>query len=116
MLLSLIKRAYVSCQARHRTAQKQEITENLLLGMKNVCNSYGVSFVMVYLSGEEDNKNHYLKFTQKNDIRTFDCNFTLTAERLVRGESHPNEIHHASWADCIFESISGTIMVMDPNE
>jgi len=112
----LAKRDYVNCKAYNRTLHKRELTEKLLVEMKELCDSYQVPFLMAYLNGNEESKDHYRKFTEDNQTTMIDCYFSLTAERRVRGDGHPNEIHHTSWADCISNDISGQINQIKSNK
>lgn len=103
-LVTLAESASAKLKAKARTADKREVTEQLLLQMRGLTRKYGAEFVLVFLTVNEETKEHYQSFLANNRIPALDCSHQLSADTTVQGEGHPNEKMNSIWAACIANS------------
>jgi len=105
-VLNLAESAYAELRAKGRTTQKREATQQLILQMRELTQSQGVEFVVVFLVVDEEAKAHYQRFLTENHITTIDCSRPLSKDMTVSGEGHPNGKMNSLWAACIGDSLS----------
>lgn len=103
-LVALAESAYAELRGKKRTDDMREVTQRLILEMRDLTQRYGVKFVVVFLVVNEEAKNYYRKFLAENQISMIDCSHQLTDEMIVKGEGHPNGSMNAVWSACITAS------------
>lgn len=91
---------------RRRSGQRHEVTQQLLLEMKRLCDRRGAAFLVALLSfGDESEKARYTAFMERNGIPFRDCIHPKTPDMEVAGEGHPNGKMNRLWADDIAPAI-----------
>jgi hypothetical protein len=112
--ITFLQSAYARLMARHRTAQRAAVTEQLLLEMQRASESRGADFVVVFLFANAENKARYSAFLESHGVSFADCARPLLPEFQVPADGHPNEKLNAVWADCIAEAIGKRLKLRDP--
>lgn len=105
-LVSLSQKAFMKIKAMGREKEKKQVTEQLLIEMRKMCEQYEIEFFVAILDSTERTKKHYIKFLENNDIMATDCAYPLTKEMRVKGEGHPNGMQNSKWAACIANALS----------
>jgi hypothetical protein len=103
-VVALAESAYAELRAKKRTTVKREATERLILQMRDLTQSHGAEFLMVFLVVNEEVKADYQRFLSENHITAIDCSRPLSKEMTVTGEGHPNGRLNSLWAACIADS------------
>ncbi|NQU42344.1 hypothetical protein HQ520_03610 [bacterium] len=102
-----LQKRYVRLTARRRSSQQEEVTEKLLLEMRDRCREKNVPFVVAILSvSTESGLNHFRNFLTNNNIPVVDGTMPVTPEQTVPEDGHPNGEIHAIWADRIAPAIA----------
>lgn len=101
VIITLAERAYMRQLAKKRTSQRREITEKILVELKEYCDKLGIEFIVNILEAGEETKRHYLDFLDKQGILALDCALPITRGMRVAGEGHPNGRMNSRWARCI---------------
>jgi len=78
-----------------------EITEKLIIEMKNLAEKNGSAFFVILLADPKK----YETFFKTSGVATIDCRLDLDANYTVAGEGHPNAKAHAAWAERIAASL-----------
>jgi hypothetical protein len=101
--IAALEFAWWSWRARTRERQKRQVTEALLLEMRDLVRRNGARFLVAPLSWQFDRTapEHYRLFFQGHDFEVAPCARPLTPDMQVPGEGHPNRKMHARWARCI---------------
>lgn len=107
---ALTEQAYMKALTMRRYAQRQVVTERLVLDMNNVAKKFNARLTVVILSADEKKTLHYTKFFANNNVAFIDCTLGLKTHKLpedmkVPGEGHPNEKMNTRWAQCISDSL-----------
>ena len=103
--LTLLQKAFMKLKVMERQTDKQQVTEQLLIEMRKLCEQYQTSLFVIVLSGTERKINHYMKFLENNNISAANCTYPLTEDMRVKGEGHPNGKHNSKWATCIKKAL-----------
>lgn len=112
--VAFVERAYMKISTWSRFNQRQEITEQTIIEMKRLVESYGASYTLVILSLPDEPRSYYLEFFRENDVHCVDCVvdctdclYDLPRDMTISGDGHPNAELNARWADCIAEALKG---------
>lgn len=84
---------------KYRENKKTEITQKIILTMKDLCEKNGDIFVLsMILSPQQEVFLKYKDFALKNNIKFLDCNIPLTKEFELPYDLHPNAKWNMLWA------------------
>ncbi len=103
-LITLVEKVYMQIKTTRIKNQKTQVTQQLLLEMKKLCDKYGIHFIVAMLSSNNKTKEDYMRFMYNNGIMVSDCAYELTGEMRV-SEGHPNGKMNSKWANCIVDFI-----------
>lgn len=101
-LVTLMEDVYVTVRGQPRLKQKREVTEKLLLEMRDVAKRNGFDFVVFMQDFQAKNREHYLSFFKQNEIEVIDgfrANGNSPNMRLPDG--HPNASMNRYWAGLV---------------
>ncbi len=84
-----------------RSAQKEQVTERLILEMDKLSSEHGADFALVILEASSERKKHLSSFLKQHEITTIDCAFPLVPTMVVTGDGHPNGLMNKRWSECI---------------
>jgi hypothetical protein len=104
-LVTLSEEWYMRFKTRGRMEQGHQATENLILEMQKLANSYGAPLIVVLLNGSVRQRYFYRTFFDINGIMNIDCSVPSTTDLKVPGEGHPNGRQHSLWAKCISDHL-----------
>lgn len=105
-MVALAESAYAELWAKERSVDGREATQQLLLQMRDLARRYGAQFALVFLTVNDETKDHYQRFLTENHVTALDCSRQLSEEMTVKGEGHPNGKMNSVWAACIADSLS----------
>lgn len=99
-LVRFAEDTYMRLACRRRSGQRHDVTQQLLLEMKRLCDRRGTAFLVALLYfGDDSEKARYTAFMEKNGIAYRDCVHPKTRDMEVAGEGHPNGRMNRLWAD-----------------
>ena len=104
--INAVQQLYAKAISKTRGAGKREVTEKLILRMRDLCAEKGILFAAVLLYANDlRSKSHYVHFLRENGIRLIDCydpiGYPLTTDLVVPREGHPNGKMNTFYANCI---------------
>jgi hypothetical protein len=106
VLVSITQRAVARIRSAGRMRQRREVTEALLLEMRDVTRAHGAELVVAMLVCGEEGRRHYETFLNGAGVTVADCAIPSIPESMrVKGEGHPNADLAARWAACIGDAI-----------
>lgn len=103
-----LERIVTTSLSRQRERVRTEVTEKLILEMRDLCKAQGAAFVFLPLRiNAQDKHQHYLEFARKNGISTVDCCdlFHPTSDLIVPEDDHPNERLNSLWAERVGQAL-----------
>lgn len=100
-LVSLAQKAYESSRSGTRAAQKTEATKLLMANMDQLVRQNGGQLLVVFLAGSAEKLADYQGYLDEQGVRTANCVFPMTADKVVKGEGHPNGAMNSQWAECL---------------
>jgi hypothetical protein len=84
-----------------RVVAKRQVTKQLILALRDLCERYGVRFDVVLLQAKPGARLAYAQFFERAGVGYADCVVPIAPELRVPGEGHPGPVIHARWAKCI---------------
>jgi hypothetical protein len=105
-LVTLLERGWVQMEASERTTERREVTERLMLAMRDLTAREGATFAVVLLTASREAGEHYVQYLPAHGIDLLDCAIQVVPALRVPGEIHPNGILHEMYANCIAESLA----------
>jgi hypothetical protein len=103
--LALVNRAEIAWLyfiSADRWQQGEAVTEQIILKMQALADSYDASFVVLLLKSKSVYSSDLVNFLQSNGVGHADCNpESFGAAYRVTGEGHPNGQLNSLWAECI---------------
>lgn len=105
-LLTFVADQYARFTGHGRRAQSRQVTERLVVEMKDLAEKHGASFLTVMLNGPEETMAYYTERFADHQIKVINCNFPLTNDMRVPGEGHPNDEMNTQWAECIQQELA----------
>ena len=115
-LVALAEEAWLNHGVRDLPHRKREVTQRLLLQMREISRRHGADFAVVMLHGKDRSVDRLTRFLDRHAIPSLDCAFRLTSAMRVGGKGHPNEKMHGRWATCIGHGIPETVVDAAPVE
>jgi len=104
-----LERIVTTSLSRQRERVRTEVTEKLILEMRDLCKAQGAAFVFLPLRiNARDKHQRYLEFARKNGISTVDCCdlFHPTSDLIVPEDDHPNEKLNSLWAERVGKALA----------
>lgn len=109
VLVERIERTYMKLGAYRRTAERAEITEQILREMAAVVRAHGATFVTVFLDQAGTPVDRYLDLVRNDDIRYVDCRFAHPDEMKVPIDGHPNGAMNTIWTRCVLDGLAAEL-------
>lgn len=103
--IAFAERMAARWSARRRTSQRVEVTERLVVSLRDRARSLRSRFVLAFLWGSTEARSHWTTFCETHAIAFADCALALTPELQVPGDGHPNARAHAHYATCLAEAL-----------
>ena len=107
--VAFVEGIYMYVKTFRRNTQRRLVTESLMLEMDRVSKSHGARFAVVLLTASDQ----YLNFLQTNNISVINCAYSLTSDKKVPGEGHPNGILNTLWYECIANALTEQNLLND---
>lgn len=108
-LANFLQEGWTKLLAKPRTAQKRGVTERLLIEMDGLCRRNNADFAVIMLLAPEESRSHYRAFCAAQKIAWYDCTYSLTKDRQIPGEGHPNSTLNELWAQRISEQLGAKL-------
>lgn len=103
--VACLQDAALRLTSRSRIGAKVEITEQLFLEMRNLCDRNGAQFVLLFLSADSKAASCYQEFLEKSGIQFVDCAWPNTTEYCLPSDPHPNGAAHTIWGEKITDEL-----------
>jgi len=94
-----------------RYKNSKEISQKLILNMKQISEKNNSKFLLVNLSEDDYVNKNYIKFLDSNKINYVDCSIKLDEKTTVKIDGHPNKKAHKSFSNCIANYIKNKKMI-----
>jgi hypothetical protein len=105
--ITFLQSRYAQLLTRRRTAEREAVTERLLLEMQRACEASGTELLVTFLYLNSENKARYSELLASHDVAFADCARPLLPAYQVPVDGHPNEKLNEIWARCIADAIRG---------
>jgi hypothetical protein len=114
-LVAFIEDAWMTHVVGDLEVPKRDVTERLVLDMREEAERHGATFAVAFLHAKEKKVKRLTKFLEANGIPSMDCSFPLTDEMQVGGKGHPNSEMHRRWAGCIHDGLPDALEPRKPD-
>jgi hypothetical protein len=82
------------------------ITKKIITKMSRLSKKNNSNFIFVNLLANELKVNDYKKFAKENHIPFSNCHIELNQEYVVKNDTHPNNLAHKKYFECILNLIN----------
>lgn len=103
--IAFLQKVFLDLVARGRVAARTEVTERVILEMRDLCDRHGAQFVFLLLEASAKTKSHYEEILEQHGIPFVDCACPNDPEYRFPTDPHPNSAANALWVERIAESL-----------
>lgn len=106
-LIYLLEKTYVNYTWDTTAEERNIVTLDLVLRMKEIATRQAIPFYVVMISTTDEDFNLYRKQFAEQGIPTVNCHDPRSNEReyQVPNDGHPNAIIHAYYAQCVIDNV-----------